>query len=115
MTPDDIETTFVREFSGPGNVISVDMPRSERRERVRQAIYVNCRMNDAFPDDQGTTVVMWICPHCLALVPVDQKHCGSCDTLKPVVFTYAEAFRLCYGERLDRRAATHVLPENFGI
>jgi hypothetical protein len=52
--------------------------RTERRERVRQAIYVNDKSNEKFHDP---------------------------------TMTYAEAFRVAFGERLDRRAATRALPD----
>jgi hypothetical protein len=78
MTPDDIELAFVREFSVSGNLIGMTVSRNERRERVRQAIYVSDKANERFHDP---------------------------------TMTYSEAFRICYGERLDRRVATRALPD----
>jgi hypothetical protein len=78
MTPEDIELSFIREFSVAGNLIGMTASRNERRERVRQAIYVSDKANERFHDP---------------------------------TMTYAQAFRLCYGERLDRRAATRALPD----
>lgn len=78
MTRDDIELSFIREFSMAGNLIGKTASRVERRERVRQAIYLGARTDTQFYDSG---------------------------------MTYAEAFRTCYGERLDRRAATRVLPD----
>jgi hypothetical protein len=77
MTLDDIELAFVREFSTSGNRIGQSGLKAARRERVRQALYVGDRAYDTFP-----------------LLVSGEK------------VTYAEAFRRCYGERLDRRAAT---------
>lgn len=79
MTPDDIELSFIREFSMAGNLISKTTSKAERRERVRQAIYVNCRMGELLAGSN---------------------------------MTYVEAFRLCYGERLNRRAAIRALPDH---
>jgi hypothetical protein len=79
MTPDEIELSFVREFSVAGNSIGMTASRTERRERVRQAIYINDKANEKFHDP---------------------------------TMTYCEAFRRCYGERLDRRAATRTLPDS---
>lgn len=81
MTPDDIERAFIIEFSVFGNQIGKSKSKAERRERVRQAIYINDRMNDKFQETE---------------------------------MSYCDAFRLAYGERLDRRAATRVLPDDEG-
>jgi hypothetical protein len=78
VTPDDIELAFVREFSVSGNLIGMTASRTERRERVRQAIYVSDKANERFHDP---------------------------------TMSYSDAFRRCYGERLDRRAATRALPD----
>ena len=77
-TREDIELQFIREFSVGDNQIGKSASRSERRERIRQAIYVNDRKDEAF---HGHGI------------------------------SYAEAFRVAFGERLDRRAATRALPE----
>lgn len=79
IAKEDIELAFVREFSHSGNQIGKSTNHAERRERVRQAIYVHDRMNDLFAGEG---------------------------------ITYAEAFRLCFGERLDRRAAARALPDD---
>ncbi len=78
---EDIELCFIRIFSVAGNRIGKTVSRAERRERVRQAIYVMGLSDDAFHGYDAT-------------------------------MTYAEAFRLCFGERLDRRAATRSDPED---
>lgn len=75
---DDIELAFIREFSCASNLIGKSKGKPERRERVRQAIYMSNRINEKFYNEP---------------------------------YNYAEAFRLCYGERLDRRAATRSLPD----
>jgi hypothetical protein len=72
MTPEDIEVAFIREFSVGGLQIGKSPHKADRRERVRQAIYVSGYIATQFHDTP---------------------------------MTYAEAFRVCYGERLDRRAA----------
>jgi hypothetical protein len=79
VTPDDIEWAFIREFSIGGNQIGKTATKSERRERVRQAIFVNDRINERFMGGD---------------------------------MTYADAFRMAYGERIDRRAATRALPDD---
>ncbi len=79
MTPEAIELSFIREFSTGGNAIGKSQQKNERRERVRQAIYVNSKPGHKF---DGTT------------------------------WTYAEAFKEAYGERLDRRAATREPPDD---
>jgi len=78
LDKDDIELAFIREFSHSGNQIGRTAARPERRERVRQAIYIHGKANERF-EGEG--------------------------------ITYAEAFRVCYGERLDRRAAARALPD----
>jgi hypothetical protein len=82
MTSDDIELAFIREFSVAGNRIGRSGAKADRRERVRQAIYMGGYADDTFPLPIGGGKV-----------------------------NYSEAFRRCYGERLDRRAAMRSLPD----
>ena len=53
MTPDAIEQDFIREFSCASNQIGKSQHKADRRERVRQAIYVNGKMSHKF---YGTTL-----------------------------------------------------------
>ncbi len=73
MLPDDIELAFIRIFSVAGNKIGMSTSKSERRERVRQALYLSGRANEPFMGEG---------------------------------INFGEAFRVAFGERLDRRAAT---------
>lgn len=78
---DEIEAAFIRIFSTHGNQIGKSISRAERRERVRQAIYMNGCADEPFMGEG---------------------------------ISFCEAFRVVYGERLDRRAATRALPEPEG-
>ncbi len=75
MSKEDVE------FSTGSNAFGRTASRAERRERVRQAIYVGVLVDAPFYDTG---------------------------------MSYAQAFRLCYGERLDRRAAAQTLPDPEG-
>lgn len=81
---EDIELAFIRVFSVGGSQLGKTVSRTERRERVRQAIYLSGLTNERL---------------------INYRSLGE------NALTYAEAFRVCYGERLDRRAAMRALPE----
>jgi len=53
MTPEAIEQDFIRELSTGDNQIGKSQQKTERRERVRQAIYVNSKVGHKF---DGTTM-----------------------------------------------------------
>ena len=54
MTPEAIEESFIVEFSVHGNNIGKSQNKAERRERVRQAIYVFGQMAHKFHGTQMT-------------------------------------------------------------
>jgi hypothetical protein len=54
MTPEAIELAFIREFSVGGLQIGKSPHKADRRERVRQAIYLSSKGAHKFYDTQWT-------------------------------------------------------------
>lgn len=53
-SPDQIELDFIRILSTNGNQIGKSPTRLERRERIRQALYVSRRQGERFTDSGMT-------------------------------------------------------------